>query len=55
MNIMYPQPADYKQRLRVPLEPMFRRQPNLRPPLHQALWFSLGVAVGWLTHALLSA
>jgi len=55
MNFMHPQPADYRHRLRVPLEPMFQRQRQLRPPLQQALWFALGVAVGWITHALLSA
>ena len=55
MNILHPQPADYQHRLRVPLEPMFRRQPKLRHPFHQALWFALGVVVGWLSHALLSA
>ena len=55
MNLIHTQSADYQRRFRIPLEPMFRRQPKLRPPLQQALWFALGVAVGWLIHALLSA
>ena len=55
MNIMHPQPADYQHRLRVPLEPMFQRPQSFRPPYQKDLWFALGVATGWLTHALLCA
>ena len=55
MNLTHTQSADYQHRLRFPLEPMFCRQPKLRSPLKQALWVALGVAVGWITHTLLSA
>ena len=53
LDTCYPQSADKRQLLPLPIEFMSNRK--RRTPLKHALWFALGVVVGWLTHALLLA
>ena len=55
MTILYPQPADYQLPLSVRLQPMFRQNRKRHTPLKHAFWFALGIAIGWLAHALLAA
>jgi hypothetical protein len=51
----YPQSAGSYPLLRLPLESMSNGNRKRRTPLKHALWFALGVVVGWLTHALFTA
>lgn len=55
MTLLYTQVADALRPLPIPLEPMFRRNRKRRTPLKHALWFALGVLVGWFTHHLFTA
>ena len=52
MALPYTQVTDMRAALPVPLEPIFRPNRKRRTPLKHALWFALGVLVGWFTHAL---
>ena len=54
MKLLHPQIADTRALLPIPLEPLFRPNRKRRTPLQHALWFTLGVVAGWLTHALLA-
>ncbi len=55
MTFFYTQVAEMCAPLPVPLEPLSRPNRKRRTPLKHALWFALGVVIGWLTHALLAA
>ena len=55
MTLLYTQVADTLRPHPIPLEPMFRQNRKRRTPLKHALWFALGMAVGWVAHALLTA